>query len=119
MALSKQDRRLRIKNRVRKNITGVTDTPRMSVFRSNKQISIQIIDDLNGTTLVSASSLCKEIAEQKDINKITQAELVGKLIAEKAVEAGINTVVFDRNGYLYHGRVKSLAEAARKNGLKF
>ncbi len=119
MALSKLDRRLRIKNRVRKNITGTTEIPRMSVFRSNKQISIQIIDDLNGTTVASASSLSKEIAEQKDTNKITQAELVGKLIAEKAIKAGINNVVFDRNGYLYHGRIKTLAESARKNGLKF
>jgi len=91
----------------------------MSVFRSNKQISVQLIDDTNGATLVSASSLNKEIAGQEGINKIKQAELVGELIAKKALEKNIETVVFDRNGYLYHGRIKSLAEAARKAGIKF
>jgi large subunit ribosomal protein L18 len=90
----------------------------MSIFRSNKQISAQIIDDNTQTTLVSASSLHKDIAAKTDINKSQQAELVGQLIAEKAKSANIEIVVFDRNGYLYHGRVKSLAEAARKAGLK-
>jgi large subunit ribosomal protein L18 len=90
----------------------------MSIFRSNKQISAQIIDDNTQTTLVSASSLHKDIAARTDINKIQQAELVGQLIAQKAKDANIETVVFDRNGYLYHGRVKSLGEAARKAGLK-
>jgi large subunit ribosomal protein L18 len=118
MALSKLERRVRIKRRIRKKISGSTEMPRMSIFRSNKHITVQIIDDLKGTTLVSASSSNKEIAEKKDINKIQQAELVGKLIAEKAAKASIETVVFDRNGYLYHGRIKSLAEAARKAGLK-
>ena len=119
MALSKLDRRTRIKRRIKKKLKSNTDMPRMSVFRSNKQISVQIIDDSKGHTLVSASSLDKSIAEKSDITKIQQAELVGKLIAEKALKENINNVVFDRNGYLYHGRIKSLAEAARKAGIKF
>ncbi len=119
MALTKQERRLRIKMRIRKQISGTTETPRMSVFRSNKGIYVQIIDDLAGKTLLAVSSRVKEISEKKDVNKIEQAKLVGKLIAEKALEKGITTVVFDRNGYLYHGRVKSLADAAREGGLKF
>ena len=118
MALTKNERRIRIKHRIRKLISGTPEQPRLSVFRSNKQISAQIIDDHAGKTLVSASSLCKEISEQKG-NKTAQAGLVGKLIAEKAAQAGISDVVFDRNGFLYHGRVKALAEAARKAGLKF
>ncbi|PKQ65704.1 50S ribosomal protein L18 [Labilibaculum filiforme] len=118
MALTKQDRRLRIKRRIRKSIAGTAERPRMSVFRSNKQISVQIIDDLSGQTIVATSSLIKEITE-KTTTKLEQAELVGKAIAEKAVAAGITSVVFDRNGYLYHGRIKSLADAARNSGLKF
>ena len=118
MALTKQERRLRIKRRIRKSVSGTAERPRMSVFRSNKQISVQLVDDLSGKTLLAASSLIKEISE-KSVNKIEQAELVGQAIAEKAVAAGITSVVFDRNGYLYHGRVKSLADAARKGGLKF
>lgn len=118
MALSKRERRIKIKRRIRKNITGTTDVPRMSIFRSNKQISVQVIDDLTGKTLIAASSLEKEIASNK-VKKSEQAELVGKRIAEKAKEKGVEQVVFDRNGYLYHGRVKSLADAARKGGLKF
>ncbi len=113
----KEYRRLKIKRRVRKKISGNAARPRMSVFRSNKQIYVQLIDDLSGSTLVSASSREEEIATQK-VNKIEQAALVGKLIATKAKEAGIEEVVFDRNGYLYHGRVKSLADAARESGLK-
>jgi len=119
MSLTKQERRLRIKKRIRKTITGTNERPRMSVFRSNRQISVQLIDDLEGKTLVSVSSLCKEIAETGKVKKTEQAGLVGKLIAKKAQDKGIQSVVFDRNGYLYHGRVKSLAEAARENGLKF
>ncbi len=119
MALTKSERRLRIKMRIRKVISGTSAKPRMSVFRSNSQIYAQIIDDVKGVTLVSASSLVKEIADQKGINKSEQAKLVGKLIAERSLEKGIDTVVFDRNGYLYHGRVKSLADAAREGGLKF
>ncbi|MFA8434408.1 MAG: 50S ribosomal protein L18 [Marinifilaceae bacterium] len=117
MALSKQDRRLRIKMRIRKSVSGTAERPRLSVFRSNKQISVQLIDDIAGKTLVAISSAVKEIAEKKG-NKIEQAELVGAAIAEKALAAGITNVVFDRNGYLYHGRVKALADAARKGGLK-
>lgn len=119
MAFSKQDRRGKIKKRVRKKINGTAERPRMSVYRSNAQISVQVIDDNNAVTLVSASSLCKAVAEQKGINKTDQAKIVGKLIAEKAKSAGIENVVFDRNGYLYHGRVKALADAAREGGLNF
>ena len=111
-------RRLRIKQRIRKNIFGTPEKPRLSVFRSNKQIYVQVIDDVNAKTLASASSKEKGIAGQK-VNKIEQAKLVGTLIAEKAKEQGVETVVFDRSGYLYHGRIKSLGEAARKGGLKF
>jgi large subunit ribosomal protein L18 len=105
--------------RVRKVICGTKDKPRFSVFRSNKQIYVQFIDDSEGKTLLSISSRNKEIAEKVGITKTEQAKLVGKLAAEKSKESGINTVVFDRNGYLYHGRVKALAEAAREGGLKF
>ena len=119
MALTKRDRRYKIKKRVRKNISGTEATPRMSVFRSNKQISVQLIGDVEGRTIASASSLCKDVAGQNAANKTEQAKFVGKLIAEKALKAGVETVVFDRNGYLYHGRIKSLAEAAREGGLKF
>lgn len=119
MAFSKRERRLKIKNRIRKDLTGSTANPRLTVFRSNKQISVQVIDDTTGRTLISASSLEKDIAKNTGIKKIDQAKLVGKLIAEKALANGITTVVFDRNGYLYHGRIKSLADAAREGGLKF
>lgn len=118
MALSKQERRNKIKRRIRKNMTGTTSVPRMSIFRSNRQISVQVVDDLTGETLVSASSLEKDIAANK-VNKMEQAQLVGKRIAEKALVKGVEQIVFDRNGYLYHGRLKSLADAARKGGLKF
>ena len=117
MALTKAERRQRIKYRIRKRLSGSSERPRMTVYRSNKQIYVQLVDDVSGQTLVSASSKEKEIASQK-VNKIDQAKLVGKRIAEKAKEKGINTVVFDRNGYLYHGRVKNLADAARESGLK-
>ena len=118
MALSKQERRNKIKRRIRKNMTGTNDVPRLSIFRSNRQISVQVVDDLTGKTLVAASSLEKDIAANK-VTKLEQAGLVGKRIAEKALEKGIKQIVFDRNGYLYHGRLKSLADAARKGGLKF
>jgi large subunit ribosomal protein L18 len=119
MAFSKRERRLKIKNRIRKNLTGSPEALRLSVFRSNRQISVQVINDLTGQTLVSASSLEKEIASKDQVKKVDQAKLVGKLIAEKALASGISQVVFDRNGYLYHGRIKSLADAAREGGLKF
>ena len=118
MALTKIERRTRIKRRIRKVVSGTEQKPRMSVFRSNTQIYVQLIDDLTGTTLLSASSRCKEISTQK-VNKTEQARLVGKLAAERSLAKGIDSVVFDRNGYLYHGRVKSLADAAREGGLKF
>ena len=117
MSLTKQERRQRIKYRIRKRLSGNGERPRMTVYRSNKQIYVQLVDDLTGKTLGAASSKEKEIATQK-VNKIDQAKLVGKRIAELAKEKGIDTVVFDRNGYLYHGRVKNLAEAARESGLK-
>ncbi len=119
MALTKQERRIRIKHRIRKHVSGSTERPRLSVFRSNKQIYVQLIDDIQNKTLVAVSSLAKEVADKKDVNKIEQAKLVGKLAAEKSKEAGITEVVFDRNGYLYHGRIKALADAAREAGLKF
>lgn len=111
-------RRQRIKMRIRKVITGTRERPRMCVYRSNKEIYVQLIDDTEGKTLLAASSRDKDIAEQNG-PKVDQAKMVGKMIAEKAKEAGIDEVVFDRNGYLYHGRVKTLAEAAREGGLKF
>ena len=110
-------RRVRIKQRIRKTISGTHERPRMTVFRSNKQIYVQLIDDLNGKTIVTASSRDKAIDNAK-VNKIEQAKKVGNMIAEKAKAASITEVVFDRNGYLYHGRIKSLAEAAREGGLK-
>ncbi|MCK5136546.1 MAG: 50S ribosomal protein L18 [Bacteroidales bacterium] len=117
MAFTKADRRQRIKYRIRKRLSGSGERPRMTVYRSNKQIYVQLVDDVTGQTLVTASSKEKEIASQT-VNKIEKAKLVGKRIAEKAKEKGISNVVFDRNGFLYHGRVKNLADAARKSGLK-
>ena len=119
MALTKRSRRQKIKQRIRKQISGTQERPRMTVFRSNKQIYVQLVNDLTGETVVSASSKNKEVAGKKDASKSEQAKLVGKLIAEKSLAKGIGTVVFDRNGYLYHGRIKLLAESAREGGLKF
>lgn len=112
--ITKIERRAKIKFRVRNKISGTAERPRMSVFRSNKQIYVQIIDDEAAKTLVSANSLGLE-----KMNKSEQAAKVGEIVATKAIEAGITAVVFDRNGYLYHGRIKQVAEAARKAGLKF
>lgn len=117
MAFSKVNRRAKIKRRIRKKISGTSMVPRLSVFRSNKQIYAQVIDDTTGKTLAAASSYNNKAADKK--NKIDQAAVVGKEVADKAVKAGIQTVVFDRNGYLYHGRIKSLADSAREGGLKF
>ena len=117
MAGSKTSRRERIKKGIRKNLAGTTSRPRLSVFRSNKGIYAQVIDDTTGKTLAAASSLSKDFVASG--NKVEQSKAVGKLVAEKAVAAGISKVVFDRNGYLYHGRVKSLAEGAREGGLDF
>jgi len=116
MSLNKSERRQRIKYRVRKIVSGTAARPRLSVFRSNKEIYAQIVDDVNGTTLVAASS---REAGVTGSTKIETAASVGKLIAEKALKAGIDTISFDRGGYLYHGRVKSLADGAREAGLKF
>lgn len=113
-------RRLRVKRRIRNKISGTPERPRLSVFRSNKHIYAQIIDDEAGHTLVSASTRSKELAGQLEgKTKVEQAMLVGKLLAEKALKANISQVVFDRNGYKYHGRVKALADGAREGGLKF
>jgi large subunit ribosomal protein L18 len=119
MALTKLERRTRIKMRIRKKISGTVEIPRLAVYRSNKQIYVQVVDDLNRVTLLSACSKEKEIAAQTGIKKIEQAKLVGKLLAAKCKEKGIEKVVFDRSGYKYHGRLKSLADAAREGGLKF
>jgi large subunit ribosomal protein L18 len=116
MALSKLQRRQRIKNRIRKVVSGTASQPRLSVFRSNKEIYAQIVDDVAGVTLAAASSRDKDVASG---SKSEAAASVGKVLAEKAVKAGVEVVSFDRNGYLYHGRIKVLAEAAREAGLKF
>jgi large subunit ribosomal protein L18 len=117
MGTKKTFARERIKRRVRGKVLGTSERPRLSVFRSNKQIYAQIIDDSTGRTLVAAGS--RGLDSAQGIAKLDQASVVGKTIAEKAKGAGIEAVVFDRNGYLYHGRVKQLAEAAREGGLKF
>lgn len=114
MALSKLERRTRIKRRIRKIVSGTAAKPRLSVFRSNKEIYAQLINDVDGITIASVSS-----RELKAASKAEASAAVGKAIAEKASENGVETVAFDRNGYLYHGRVKVLAEAAREAGLKF
>jgi len=113
MAFSKEARRNKIRRRIRSTISGTNEQPRLAIFRSNKEIYAQVIDDLSGKTLVAASS--------KDAvgTKVEQAGIVGKAIAEKAIAAGISSVVFDRGGYLYHGRIKALADGAREVGLKF
>jgi large subunit ribosomal protein L18 len=118
MALTKQERRYRIKKRIRKIVSGTAERPRLNVFRSNKQIYAQLIDDHSGRTLVAVSSLNKDFVSTVG-TKTEMAAVIGKAIAEKALAAGYASVVFDRNGYLYHGRVKQLAEAAREGGLKF
>ena len=117
MALSKLKRRQRIKHRIRKVVFGTADKPRLSVFRSNKEIYAQLIDDNSGSTLVSISSRDKEIESVGSKSDI--AKLVGKNFAEKAIKAGFESIAFDTNGFLYHGRVKALADAAREAGLKF
>lgn len=111
--------RQKIKRRIRKKIKGTPEAPRLSVYRSNKEIYAQIIDDDHGKTLVSASSREKDIVNKGNIQKTDQAKLVGASVAEKAIQAEIENVNFDRNGYRYHGRVKALADGAREGGLKF
>ena len=117
MAFSKQARRNKVRRRIRKHVFGTAQRPRLSVFRSNKEIYVQVIDDVNGKTLATASS--QGVKEAHGVNKTEQAKVVGTQIAERAKAEGIESVVFDRNGYLYHGRVKALADAAREGGLQF
>ena len=105
--------------RIRKKISGTAEKPRLAVFRSNKQIYVQVVDDQKGVTLLSASSNEKGFAGKTGMKKTEQAKLVGKMLAERCLEKGISTVVFDRSGYKYHGRIKSLADTARDGGLKF
>ena len=116
MAFNKNSRRLRIKQGIRKKISGTDSRPRLSVFKSNTGIYAQLVDDLKGTTLAQASS--KELGSKSNTN-VTVSKEVGKKLAERAVANGVSVVVFDRNGYLYHGNVKALAEGAREGGLKF
>jgi large subunit ribosomal protein L18 len=119
MSLTKVERRKRIKLRIRKVVNGTAEKPRLSVFRSNKQIYAQAIDDLAGKTIIAVSSCEKEIAGQIKGKRMEQAKTVGKIIAQRILQKGIKEVIFDRGGYLYHGRVKQLADAARESGLKF
>ena len=117
---SRVSARLRRKRRIRKKISGSGDRPRLCVFRSSRHVYAQIVDDSQGRTLAAASSLSQEIREKlKGLKKTEAAREVGKLLAQRAKERGIQTVVFDRNGFLYHGRVKSVAESCRENGLSF
>ena len=120
MALNREERRRRIHYRIRKHVNGTPERPRLAVFRSNKQIYAQVIDDEHGVTMGSAASNDKALAaECKGKNGIDAAAIVGKAVAARALEKGITAVSFDRGGYLYHGRVKSLADAAREGGLNF
>ena len=113
MIQSKKDSRQRVRYTIRKKVSGTSERPRLAIFRSNKDIYAQVIDDVNGNTLASASS------KEAKGTKTEQATVVGKLIADNAKKAGVETVVFDRGGFLYHGRVKALADSAREAGLKF
>lgn len=116
--MSKVSARQKIRYRIRKKISGSSAKPRLSVFRSNKDIYVQLIDDANGATVAAASSRQKDIAAQK-LTKVETSKLVGEAIAKKSQELGIKDVVFDRSGYLYHGRIKAVAEGAREGGLIF
>ena len=118
MALTKNERRQRIKSRIRKTVTGTSAQPRLAVYRSNKEIYAQLINDVTGETIAAASSRDKDLSTAKG-TKTEVATLVGKSIGQKALKAGVSNITFDRGGYLYHGRVKSLAEGAREAGLKF
>lgn len=119
MIESKKDKRQKVRYKIRKRISGSKDTPRLAVFRSNKEIYAQLIDDNLGKTIVSASSRDKEISKEKLSNKTETASFVGKQLAVLAQKNGISKVRFDRNGYLYHGRVKALADGVREGGIKF
>lgn len=116
MGFNKEERRRRIRYRIRAKLRGTAERPRLSVFRSNKEIYCQLVDDLTGHTLAAASST--ELSE-KNGNKTAQAKMVGELIGQRATEQKISNIIFDRGGYLYHGRVKALAEGAREKGLQF
>jgi len=119
-ANTRQQARLKRKGSIRKKMSGTSERPRLSVFRSSRHIYAQVIDDVSGTTLVAASSLEKTVKEQESLeNNVAMAQFIGKLVGERAVEKGIKKVVFDRNGFLYHGRVKAVSEGARETGLKF
>ncbi|WP_234736427.1 50S ribosomal protein L18 [Tellurirhabdus bombi] len=118
MAVTKTSRRLRIKHSIRRKVSGTTERPRLSVFRSNTRIYAQIIDDVKGQTLTAASSVEINGKDKKGVN-VEIAKQVGQKLAEKATAAGVSAVVFDRNGYLYHGKVKALADGAREGGLQF
>ena len=118
MGLTKKERRQRIKSRIRKTVSGTSAQPRLAVFRSNKEIYAQLINDVTGETIAAASSRDKDLSTAKG-TKTEVATLVGKSLGEKALKAGVSNITFDRGGYLYHGRVKSLAEGAREAGLKF
>lgn len=114
----RKDNRLRRKRRIRKKVNGTSERPRMTVFRSNRHIYVQIVDDVAGRTLVSASTVEAELASQfADKDKKEQATIIGKTVASRALEEGIKSVVFDRNGYIYHGRVAAVANGAREAGL--
>ena len=115
---NKSSARQKIRYRIRKKVSGTSSLPRLSVFRSNADIYAQLIDDTNGVTIASASSRQKDIAAQKS-PKIAKSKMVGEAIAKKAVELGVSKVVFDRSGYVYHGRVKAVADGAREGGLVF
>jgi large subunit ribosomal protein L18 len=121
MAIKKSSPRFRSKTKIRKKISGTTQVPRLTVYRSLSQMYAQIIDDSTGNTLVSASSLSKELLEEikNSKGKVSKSKLVGSLVGKKALEQKISSVVFDRNGYRYHGRVQAIAEGAREAGLKF
>lgn len=115
--VTKESRRLKIRRRIRSKISGTAERPRMSIYRSNAEVYVQLIDDVNGVTILSASTRDKDF--NRTGNKVEQAKAIGNTIAKKALAKGLTTVVFDRGGYLYHGRVQSLAEGAREGGLKF
>lgn len=117
MATNKLSRRFRIKRKIRGKISGTPERPRFAVFRSNNEIYAQVIDDVNGKTLAAASSRDKGLSASG--NKVDKSKAVGSLLAERATAAGVSNVVFDRGGYLFHGRVKALADSAREGGLKF
>ena len=119
MGLTISASRSRIHLRIIKSVQGTLEKPRLSVYRSNKEIYVQVIDDVSGKTIVSASSRDKEVLDVKSENKTDEAQLVGKLIGDRAKKAGVSKICFDRGGYLYHGRVKSLADGAREAGLNF